>query len=124
MTRATILALTIVLLSLGPVGCIKESHEVIVIMATGLDGANDYWEKHGRPANFDPATVCLSKSESYYAFTNEIRVAGTVYHGQFAARSTRVPISGALVRTHEGIFLWIRDSDDKIVISPLRNGIQ
>jgi hypothetical protein len=108
----------------GPTGCTREGHEVVVMMATGLDSVNRSWEKSGKPNHFDPMSVIQSSSERYYVFTNDVRSAGVVYHCRFAARSERIQIPGALVITGENILLWIRDRDGKIVVSPLQNGIE
>lgn len=71
----------------GHVGCVKESHENVVMMAVGLQSVNDYWVKHGRPKDFDPASVIKSSCERYSVFTNVIEVGGNAYHCRFAASS-------------------------------------
>jgi len=112
------------LMFIGQAGCTKESHEVVVMMASGLQSVNDYWIKQGQPENFDPMNTVRSTSETYYSFTNEVRATGTVYHCRFAARSQRVRTPGAIVITDEGVFLWIRDKDSKVIVSPEKNGIE
>ena len=125
MQKSTLLVtlLLAVLCCAESIGC-KESHEVLVIMATGLESANRSWEARGKPQNFNPMSTVRSTSETYYVFTNEVKTSDATYHCRFAARSHRVPIPGALVITEENVLLWIRDSDGKVVTSPLKNGIE
>lgn len=107
----------------GLAGCVRESHENIVIMAVGLQSVERYWIDHGRPRDFDPSTVVRSSCEHYYVFTNTIPVAGALYHCRFAARSSLVHAKGAVTITDEGILLWIADKDGRVVVSPEKNGL-
>jgi hypothetical protein len=113
------------LLCVGMVGCtVKESHEAIVMAAVGLDSAKDYWIEHGRPDNFNPASVEGSSAEHYYAFTNDISAGGQTYRCLFAVRSDRIRTPGAIAITDDGTILWIYDKDKKVIVSPQRNGIE
>ena len=108
----------------GLFGCMNKSHEHVVIMATGLQNLNQYWEEHGQPKEFEPTNVMKSSWEVYSVFTNDFRVANNVYHCRFAARSKLVRIPGTLAITDKGVLLWIGDKDGRVVVSPEKNGIK
>jgi hypothetical protein len=112
------------LLCIGAAGCTKESHETVVVMTVGLQTVNEYWIKHGKPKDFEPSNVMNSSWEHYYILTNVVNVAGKPYHCRFAVRSKLVHIPGAMAITDEGVILWIRDKDGKVVVSPQKNGIE
>jgi hypothetical protein len=123
--KSTHVFLLVTLLFIGLMGCTeKESLEPIGNMAVGLDSVREVWVKQGRSNNFDPNNAVRSSVEHYYAFTNEISVAGQIYHCRFAVRSQLIHTPGAMAITDDGICLWIYDKDGKVIVSPQKNGIE
>lgn len=118
-------AIVLIFLCLLAVGCTeKESFEPIVMMAVGLDTVKEVWVKQGRLSNFDPTNAVRSSVEHYYTFTNDIIVAGQVYHCRFAGRSELIHTPGAMAIADDGTLLWIYDKDGKVIVSPHKNGIE
>ena len=113
----------IVFMCAGLVGCGKEDRHVLVMMASGLQSVNDYWVRQGQPIEFNPMQVVHSTSEQYYSYTNQVICADITNRCRFAVRSRRIHTPGIMVITEKGAFLWIYDSDGRVVISPEKNGI-
>lgn len=79
-----------------------------------------YWERHGRPNNFNTAEAAYSVSgdPSYFVYTNQVRIESKTYQCQFGSRSSAWP-GGVLAITDDKKTLWIPDKKDvKVTVSP------
>jgi hypothetical protein len=88
-------------------------------MAFILQDLHHSWVRNGRPKDIQIDDYAgRSSTLAVFALTNYVVVSGRTNQCRFGIRNQYIRPGGLLCITEDAIFLWIRDSDGRVTISP------